>query len=258
MHNITILPITAAEKQPSRFVRPQDNETFFILSTGKYVVEIKYASSNFYAPEFYYVKVKDRQGNILWDGQESVFLDSLFSTEFISDRFDKIILNRVNDTGNSHSQQLILIDLKNGTETALTAEGYFTGFGHFRSFNAIYYSPPGGIRCIDLEDGKEFMLNQIIESCFSSAAIETWSVCPVQDCIVVLTKGKENNLLLFNVSSHEIVGQGTVPWEEAERVNRTFRLLEAPNEMEITVAYSHKAPNGYFAHTKSEYYKAVF
>ncbi|MFN8236807.1 MAG: hypothetical protein U0T77_01435 [Chitinophagales bacterium] len=239
-----------------RFVKISVNDTQYAFYTPKYVVDVEYACSNFYAPDFYRVSVKNRQGNTIWDGKKSTFLDTLFVEPFISDRYDTMILNRVNDTGNSNSQQLILIDLVSGTEAILTPEGYFTRFGHIQSFNAIYFSAADGIQCKELETGHEFMLKPLLSTYLPLA--EAWGVCPVQDCILVFSKTKENNIALFNLKTRQIQEQQTIQWEDAERVNWSFNNILQEQSTVLTASYSHKAPNGYWAHTKSVYYKIDF
>ncbi len=240
-------------KREQKFVKISKNDTLYVLPTAKYDVTVEYASSNFYAPDFYYVSVKDKQGKNIWSGNKSMFLDTLFSAQFISNRFDKMILNRVNDTTNPNSQQMILVDLKTGTENTLTGESFFGMFGHFQSFDAVFFYEAATIHCLDFENGKEFRLDQIIAKHFTG--YKTWGLCSVKDCIIVNTLEKENNLLLFNIRKEQIMAKCTLVHKAADSVNCSFNATADENELLLTVTYADKAANGHLAYTRTEYFK---
>lgn len=252
-----LIKMPDGHKPLQRYTKISKNDTLYLFPTAKYDVTVEYASSNFYAPDFYYVTVKDKQGKTIWSGHPSVFLDALFSAPFISDRFDKMILNRVNDTGNSHSQQMIWVDLKTGAEHTFSREGFYGPFGHFQSFDGIYYSAvDGAINCMDFESNSEFQLNQLLDRHFDNRKL--WGPSPVQDCIVVLTTSSENNLILFDIRNEKVVQQCTIVHKEADRVSYSLGAINADNELPISVSYAHKSPNGFFAHSGTEYFKLVF
>lgn len=251
-----IIKMPSGYKPVSRFIKISQNDTVYALSTEKYDVTLEYASSNFYAPSFYYVTVKDKEGKIVWNGGKSVFLEYLFSCQFISDRYDKMILNRVNDTSNSKSQQMIWVDLPSGTETELTGEGFYGSFGHFENFDAVFFNEVGNrITCLDFERNVKFDFSHLLETHFPGYT--TWGLSPIRHAVMVLTPTKENNLVLFDLYKEEVIDQCTLAFGEAERVNFTFGI-PGESETRITVSYSNKAANGYFAHAGTDYFTIQF
>ena len=251
-----IQQLAANYKQENRFIKLSKNDTEYRFKTSKYVVDVVYATSNFYAPVFYYVTVKNNQNEIIWSGDKAIFLDRLFSAEFISDKFDSLILNRVNDTTRSNSMQIILIDLKTGEEKNFTQEGFYADFGHFISFDGIFYSESKDLNCIDFETGKTFLLNQTLKKHFSD--IKTWGVCPIDYCILVITKAKENNVALFDLRKQEIKALATLQWKEADQVNLQIGSVQSNHSTIVTISYSNRLANGILINSETEYFEIRF
>ncbi|MBK7149740.1 MAG: hypothetical protein IPH78_13220 [Bacteroidetes bacterium] len=245
-------------KSPKRFVKISKNDTLYLFATAKYDVMVEYASSNFYAPDFYYVSVKDKDGTQIWSGGKSVFLDSLFRAHFISDRFDKMILNRVNDTANSHSQQMILVDLKTSLETVLSEEGFYGSFGNFGSLDAVFFHADGtAVKCVDFENKIDFRLDLLLAKHIPGK--KTWGLSPISNCILVCTEADENNLLLFDIRQEVIVGQCTFNHAKADSMGTYFHLIsEHDKSAEITVMYSNRNAIGNLVHAGNDYFRIDF
>ncbi len=253
---ISALPV--GYKTTPRFTRPAHlkNDTHYIYTTEKYVVEIVYRSSMFYAPDFYKVSVSDKSGQQIWSGCDTMFLDSLFRTDFVSDKYDRMILTRVNSTESSNHMQVILIDLKTGREDVLTEEGHYHIAGHFMSFDGIYYGISNDLKCIDMEMGKEFLLIETLARSFSD--IKSWGTCPIDNCILVITNAKENNVNLFDVRKEEIKAQETLQWKEADQVSiQTGYVLNYKSTI-VTASYSTRTSSGALMHTGTEHFQIDF
>ena len=245
-------------KRATRFIKISKNDTLYLFPSAKYDVTVEYSTSNFYAPDFYYVSVKDKIGKPIWSGGQSVFLDSLFAAHFISDHYDKMILNRVNDTSNSNSQQMILVDLKTGMETVLSEEGFFGSFGHFGSLDAIFFHADGaGIKCVDFENGMEIRLDVMLAKHISS--IKNWGLSPIPHCILIYTEATENNLLLFNIRNEIIVDQCTFIHNNAYSINVTFQLIQGEDKAAVvSVSYSNRNATGNLVHAGNDYFRVDF
>ncbi|MFN8322411.1 MAG: hypothetical protein U0T74_07105 [Chitinophagales bacterium] len=245
-------------KVTSPFSRPVHirADTHHLCTVGKYVVEIVFHSAMFYAPEFYKVSVKNTDGQQVWSGGDAMFLDSLFRTDFVSDKYDRMILTRVNSTDSSNHMQIILIDLNNGKEEVLTEEGAYHSVGHFVSFDCIYYSDYKGVHCIDYSNQNRFMLHDVLLQHFSD--IKTWGACGVEDCILVVTHEPENNLYLFNLVKNEIVDSTTFHWKTADYVGLTIGYVMEHKSTNITVVYSDRQASGALKFRQSEHFLLEF
>lgn len=253
---ISALPV--GYKTTTRFTRPAHvkNDTHYIYTTEKYVVEIVYHSSMFYAPDFYKVSVSDKSGQQIWSGGDTMFLDSLFRTDFVSDKYDRMILTRVNSTESSNHMQVILIDLKTGKEEVLAEEGHYHIAGHFMSFDGIYYGISNDLKSIDVEMGKEFLLFETLAHTFSE--IKSWSTCPIDDCILVITNAKENNVALFDLRKEEIKGQATLQWKEADQVSLQNGFVLNDKATVVSISYSTRTSSGALMHTGTEHFQIDF
>lgn len=243
-------------KPSSRFEKLSQNDTLYQFSTSKYNVRVEYACSNFYAPEFYYVSVADKSGRAIWNGEKALFLDTLFSCQFISDRFDKMILNRVHNTSNSHSQQIVLINLKAGGEIALTQEDSFGFYGHFQSFDAVFYINANAIVCHHFALNRFFLLQEMLAKHFTS--FKTWNVCAKANCILVVTNEEVNNLKVFDVIEEKVLAEATLPIELNGKPNLNFAFTSNNNIMILDVATNIKSDTQNVVRVKHEYFSIQF
>lgn len=253
---ISALPV--GYKTTPRFTRPAHvkSDTHYIYTTEKYVVEIVYHSSMFYAPDFYKVSVCKLSGEQVWNGGDTMFLDSLFRTDFVSDKYDRMILTRVNSTESSNHMQVIIIDLKTGREEVLTEEGHYHIAGHFMSFDGIYYGISNDLKCIDMEMGKEFLLFETLARSFSD--IKSWGACPIDNCILVITNAKENNVALFDLRKEEVKAQVTLQWKEADQVSLQNGFVLNYKATVVSISYSNRVASGALVHSGTEYFQIDF
>jgi hypothetical protein len=210
----------------------------------------------FYAPEFYKVTVKHADGRQIWSGGDTMFLDTLFLTDFISDEFDRMILTRVNSTESSSHSQIILIDLKTGKEEVLTEEGAYYSAGNFVSFDGIYYSDSRAVHCVDYNNNHRFILNDVLQ--FHFPVIKTWGACVMKDCILVVTTEKENNLCLFNLRQQKNMDRNTLCWQEADAVSISISGATKREETVLSISYADRQANGVLKHRGTEHYKLEF
>jgi hypothetical protein len=241
-----------------RFTRPAHikTDTHYIFTTKKYVAEVVYHSSMFYAPEFYKVTVKHLDGKQIWSGGDAIFLDTLFLTDFISDEYERMILTRVNSTESSSHLQIILIDLKTGKEELLTPEGAFYSAGHFISFDGVYYSDSKAVHCIDYSNNRSFVLTEVLKKHFQD--IKTWGTCPANNCILVISKDRENNVALFDLRKEEVIEQATLHWKEADQVSIQVGCVLDKNCTTVTASYSNRTASGTLIYSGIEYFQVDF
>lgn len=241
-------------KPLSRFTKPDQvkADTHYIFTTKKYVVEIVYHSSMFYAPDFFKVTVKASNGKHIWSGGDSMFLDTLFLTDFISDDYDRMILTRVNSTESSGHMDIILIDLKNGEEDILTEEGAYSAAGHFVSFDCIYYADHNGVHCIDCDTKNSFMLHDILLQHFKE--IKTWGACAVKDCILVIAGNEENNVCIFNLMERRVIDSATLFWGHSTSVTLSIGCVNDNETSIVSVSYADKQANGVLKHSHTEHF----
>ncbi len=251
---INQLPASYKHKSQTR------NGNVYRFTTPKYVVDIVLASSNNFNVSFYYVTVSNKQGQVVWTGGKSEFLDSLDYNEFISDRFDRLILTRVNDTNRSDSMQYILVDLKTGEEKNLVIEGRYGSCGHFISFDGVFFhvfnDVQNELNCIDFETGKTFLLFEILKKHFPE--YKSWGICPIDNCILVITNEKVNNVALFDCRKQEIKSVATLQWEEADNVTIRTVSVHSSQSTILSVSYSNLASNGYLKHLKETFFEVEF
>jgi len=245
-------------KRTPRFTRPPHikTDTHYIFTTPKYVAEVVYHSSMFYAPEFYKVTVRSVDGKQIWSSGDAIFLDTLFSSDFISDEFDRMILTRVNSTESSNHSQIVLIDLKTGNKEVLTEEGAYYSAGNFVSFDGIYYSDSRAIHCVDYSNNHSFILSEVLQKYF--AQIKTWGTCFVKDCILVVTTDKENNVCLFNLRQQKITDRSNLCWQDADAVSISISTGTNKEETILSVSYADRQASGALKHRGTEYFKLEF
>lgn len=255
---MTITPLPVGYKAPIRFTRPENikPDTHFLFTTEKYITEVVYHSSMFYAPDFYKVTVKNHAGKQIWSGGDAIFLDTIFRQDFISDRYNRMILPRVNSTESSAHLQVILIDLITGKETVLTEEGDYRFCGHFISFDCIYFESNSGMMCIDFRTDDTFDLTGMLTKHFPG--FKTWGACPVEDCILVCCFGHEHVLYLFNVIRQVIVDQVSFRSRDADAVGVNIGSIGEPNSIALTVSYAQKLSGGGLKSLGEEMLNVVF
>lgn len=251
--NITLRP--PGEKSELKFKPIPGTARSFCFSTPKFDVEVLFATANFYAPEFYHVIAKNKAGKTIWSGGESLFVDYLFGQEFISNAFDKLILQRIDDTSQPNSGHIVLVDLKDGTERELGPKGAYSQSGHFQSFDAVFYTAEGVTHCINFETGKTFELNAILQKQFSPRW--AWWPCPINNCIVVYNTD-EKKLALFDLSSEAVKDQCLLPLEAADSVNLSFSTHPALPVLQINATYSIRNSNGILQYLKTDYFTVEF
>lgn len=242
-------------KRGEKFIKISKNDTHYRYVGSKYDVDILYHSSMFYAPEFYKVSVSNKTGGQIWSGGETMFLDSLFRSDFVSDDYDRMILTRVNSTESPNHMQIIMIDLKTGKEHVLTEEGHFFHAGHFISFDGIYYAN-NGVHCINYVNNSKFLLHGILNKHFKN--ITTWGACAVKDCIVVITGDMKNNVYLFDLIKQVVKDSTTLQLGTADSINITIGHVMADANAIISVSYSDRQASGALKHRETERYKLEF
>ncbi len=249
-----ISSLPSGYKLTPRFSRPAHikNDIYHLYTSEKYVVEIIFHSAMFYAPEFYKVSVNSKSGEQIWSGGETLFLDSLFRTDFVSDRYDRMVLTRVNSTESANHMQVICVDLKTGKEEVLTEEGHYHLAGHFTSFDGIYYYSKIGVECIHYGDNSRFILEEILNTHFTE--IQTWGTCSIKDCILVITREQGKNIHLFDLIKQQIKDSVTLHWETADSVYVSIGNGEQPTNTIVSVSYSDRQPSGALKHRGSEHY----
>ena len=251
-----IAPLATQDTFAPKFTTLPGSNTDYLFSTTKYDIEVKYGSSVFYAPSFYYVEAKNKQGAVVWSGGKRLFLDSLFQSDFISDKFDKLILCEVHDTGDSSSLQIVLVDLKTGQEQYLTPKGSHDNYGHFQSFDGIYYWDGKDIQVIDFETNERHMLYSVLKETF--ADIKAWRPSPVALCVVVATAAQQNNVSLFNFRQNKIVEQLTLVLDKADNINLFLTNEPDKNRVIISADFANRDGNGILKPLKTERYKIEF
>lgn len=254
---IKITSCAADFKPIQRFEKRSSNDTLYVFEGQIYNTYVCYASSNFYAPDFYHVYVKDKDERLVWDGKDALFLDSLFSMYFISDTYHTLILNRVNNSANSNSQQLIYIDLKNGIETILITEGFYGHYGHLQNCNAVYYNDAAeGTIILDIEKQTRYSLDHLLKNTFGK--ISYWGLCPLTSCIVVITQDRTTALSIFHLEEHRVIDTIIIDCQKADQVSYQISLPYKLQGAILSINYANKAENGFLAHTKTEYFNLYF
>lgn len=251
-----IAPLTTQDTFAPKFTALRGSNTDYLFSTIKYDIEVKYGNSVFYAPSFYYVEAKNKQGAAIWSGGKRLFLDSLFQSDFISDKFDKLILCEVHDTGDSSSLQIVLVDLKTGQEQYLTQKGSHDNYGHFQSFDGVYYWDGKDILVVDFETNARYALYGLLTDNFTG--IKAWSSCPVARCVVVVADAQQNNVSLFNFREKRIVEQTTLELDKADNINLFLINEPVKNRVIISADYANRDGNGILKPLKTERYKIEF
>ncbi len=93
----------------------------------------------------------------------------------------------------------------------------------------------------DIEKGEEL-------NCFSEVvkllpSMYKFSVCPVPDCILILTLEPKNNLVLYNIRTQEIVQTATFPVEE-DKYYGFVMVLDRDNNRVIVKSFCPTEPLG--------------
>lgn len=253
-----LIDITQTYIPIPKFKRPPNvkNDTHHVYSSEKYEVEFVFRSSMFYGPEFYSACVKDKLGNVIWNGGDAIFLDSFFNSDFLSDKFDKLILTFLKSADSDKHMQILLVDLKTAKEEVLTKEDCYLKAGHLLSFDAVYYDTVQSTECIDYTHNRKFNLKEIFAKYFTEILI--WGSCPVNNCVLVITKAEENNVHLFNIIDQKIVDTTQFVKRVADHNGvRIVQLLDDKSTL-IRIDYSNKGEFNVLESAGSDFFKIVF
>ncbi len=243
-------------KLPVRFTALQGSSTSYVYKTAKYEVRADYACSNFYAPDFFRVTVSNNNGEMIWSGGERTFIDTLFMTEIISEKHNRLVLCSVGDVADPGTMQVIAIDLTNGSEQVLAGPGSHHSYGHLLSSDAAYYSTGSKTYCFNFETGNSIELSDMLNRNFKD--IKTWWPCPVKDCILVVTTATENNISLFNIAGQAITAQLTLSFDTADTFTVSIVNVAAELAMYIAVSYSVRNVQGILGFSHTTHYRIDF
>lgn len=141
----------------------------------------------------------------LWLNDRLEFVSSSNCCNIISKKYGKLIVEELI----TPYYKPICIDFVKNRIIQIDQPRYYEYVGHFYSFDAAFYKVDGGLECgYDFKTGKQFpfMLNLLndISSMFA------WSICPVDNNIIVFSKSKNDNVLLYNVVQREVTEAITV------------------------------------------------
>lgn len=243
-------------KLPVRFTALQGSSISYVYKTEKYEIRADYACSNFYAPDFFRVAVYDNNREMIWSGGERTFIDTLFVTEIISEKYNRLVLCSVGDVADPATMEVIAVDLINGSEQVLAGPGSHHSYGHLQSSDAAYYSTGNKTHCVNLETGNSIVLSDILDNHFKD--IKTWWPCPVKDCILVITIAAENNISLFNIVGQVVTEQLTLDFDTADSYNLSIVNVAAEQAVYIAVNYSVRNVQGILGFSHTSLYRLGF
>ncbi|MCQ2335642.1 MAG: hypothetical protein MJ010_00450 [Paludibacteraceae bacterium] len=140
------------------------------------------------------------------------FLYESFSNNCISKRYHNFIILKVDGL----KQIPYVIDWITGRKLSVDSSDDYEQSGLFYSFNCAFYkkSNESEWRCYDIYNGERFLLKERIDSTIN---VKEWSICPVPDCILIMTIEPKDNLVLYNVRKREVVQTATFPVKEDKR-----------------------------------------
>lgn len=196
----------------SEYLNVNDIEQTFLIDGD---VSVKFIDSGI-QQQLYHVKIF-RDKNLIWDGRDALFRMWFNGSPIISSKYNNVILMKdVRGVG----AQPVILDLSNGREfypAEKTVHGYCNG-GLLYSLNVAVYSSYETYEpymCYDIEAGGH--IPYITQTMKAFPYVYKWSVCPVPDCILLLTLETKNNLILYNVRKCEVVRVGTFPVEKDKK-----------------------------------------
>lgn len=158
-----------------------------------------------------------RDETTIWSGGNALYIQPRMGTPIISSKYNNAMLIQAAPTG--YSVKPVIVDLVSGDLTYLYTEENLVGIGDIGllySSNVAFYNDHRlhKYRFYDISTMRELPTN-ILDNALSLAY--KWSVCPVPDCILLLTLETENNLILYNVRKCEVVRVGTFPVEKDKK-----------------------------------------
>lgn len=242
-------------KGAERFLKISKNDTHYRYVGRKYDVDMLYHSSNFYSPDFFNITVTDKSGNQVWDGNHFLIHGDFFSLPFLSETYDAMVLPVVHDTSDSHSMQVMHVDLKTGNCKPVTDKGFYPFCGHFLSFNGIFWGEKSGIRCVDFDRNKAFYLSEVLST--NASDMLTWSPCMVRNSVIVVTKESAHNVLLVDMEKGVVNSAESIIFKPADKVAVTCQPFWNDNRVILTVNYLRRSSSGAFQLQGSDYYKVV-
>lgn len=251
---MTIYPLHNYKRE-EKFLKVSKNDTHYRYAGLKYDVAILYHSSNFYSPDFFTLSVTDKSGKPVWDGSQLIIHGDFMSQTFLSESYDCLVLPVVHDTSDSHSMQVVYVDLKTGSCKPITNKGFYPYCGHFLSFNGIFWGETSGIRCADFDGNKEFHLSDILSTPVSDML--TWSPCMVGDSVLIITKASARNVLLFDVKQGVVRSEESIIFKTADKVNVTCQPSWSSNRAVVAAHYFTKSQSGVFQMQGCDYYEIL-
>lgn len=136
---------------------------------------------------------------LIWDGGDVLYCESRGKSPIISSKYNNIILEQATPTG--YSIKPVIIDLFSGNLSYIYTEDNFMGLGYtglLYSSNVAFYQDfrlRKAYRFYDIDTKQELSVGTPKDVLNLSYK---WSVCPVPDCILLLTLEPKNNLILYN------------------------------------------------------------
>lgn len=243
-------------KREEKFLKVSKNDTHYRYAGHKYDADILYHSSNFYSPDFFNITVTDKSGSQVWDSNHFLIHGDFFSLPFLSEAYDAMVLPVVHDTSDSHSMQVMHVDLKTGNCKPVTDKGFYPFCGHFLSFNGIFWGEKSGIRCVDFDRNKAFYLSEVLST--NASDMLTWSPCLVRDCVLVITKAPTRNVLLFDIKKGVVISEEGIVFKEADKTTVTCQPSWNSERAVVAVHYFIKSQSGVLQLKASDYYKVIF
>lgn len=240
-------------KREEKFLKVSKNDTHYRYVGHKYDVDMLYHSSNFYSPDFFNITVTDKSGNQVWDGNHFLIHGDFFSQPFLSETYDAMVLPVVHDTSDSHSMQVMHVDLKTGNCKPVTDKGFYPFCGHFLSFNGLFYGGKDGVKCVDFDTQTEFFLHRRLPKAIT--AFTNWSSCFVPHGILVLTNDKTDNVYLVDIASETVTATATLPLRVADKVTVSISPRWAEPSALFSVSYFTKNDTGVMCYVSSEYFE---
>lgn len=155
---------------------------------------------------------------LIWDGGNVLYCRPRVKSPIISSKYNNVILKQATPTG--YSIKPVIIDLFSGKLSYIYTEDNFMGLGYtglLYSSNVAFYQDfrlLNAYRFYDIDTKQELSVRTLEDVLNLSYK---WSVCPVPDCILLLTLKPKNNLILYNIKRNEVVQIGTFPVDEEKK-----------------------------------------
>jgi len=183
------------------------------IKDGNICVQSNYAGEVRMGPPFYQVTVLNNQTEIFKD---AIYGGEIFCHNILSEKHNRLILVKWFSEVNPYEQVIVSIDLISGKEVFLTGKDRYFNAGHFDSFDGIFYSKSGitDTFCKNLETHETFMLEETLNKHINH--FFSWGLSPLKDTIIVVTKEKKNNLIIYNLKNKKIESACTMDFDLSE------------------------------------------